>query len=68
MGTPAPLMTIGEVAEHVDRPVRTVLWWAKNDRLPATKVGNRYVVDAEALPIAKELAEHRGRRATADVA
>jgi excisionase family DNA binding protein len=61
-------MTIGEVAEHVDRPVRTVLWWAKNDRLPATKVGNRYVVDAEALPIAEELAEHRGRRAEASVA
>lgn len=68
MATATPLLTIGDVAEHVDRPVRTVLWWAKNDRLPAVKVGGRYLIDEEALPIAEELAEHRGRRATSNVA
>lgn len=67
MGT-ATLLTLGEVAEHVGRPVRTVQWWAQNDRLPTQRIGGQYVVDAELLPIAVELAEHRGRRVDSDVA
>lgn len=68
MATAAPLLTINDVAAHVGRPGRTVLWWVKNDRLPATKIGKQYVIEAEALSIAEELAEHRGRRVESAVA
>lgn len=62
--TDVELLSLTEVADEVGRPVRTVQWWAKEHRLPTVRVGTTYAVRADALPIARELAEHRGRRAT----
>lgn len=41
------LLTVADIAERVERDPESVRRWIRDDRLPATRVGNVYLITHE---------------------